>query len=231
MYGNHARIAQAGWEVCQHGCEKCEDWQHAVTSAQGLGVHSSSFVQDLIKCWEELLCDLTGITGYCEDGTFPQTPLWTRIPIAYWPLLSWPAFSVTRTWKDRWPARSSVADSKNLRSNITRVRITRVDAVCKRIFLEAYAHCQTTDSWMTGRQPGSIKYCCYWCRWLRLCFPKEGATGWQWCRTNFSGSGAWTVSWVESYFWSHFHPQGLLGSVELSDGERWCSAASLGVSC
>jgi hypothetical protein len=42
--------------------------------------------QDPVRGWEELLHDLMGVTGYCEDGTLPQIPLWTRIPPAYRPL-------------------------------------------------------------------------------------------------------------------------------------------------
>jgi hypothetical protein len=42
--------------------------------------------QGPIQGWE-LLCDLTGITGYCENNrTLPQIPLWPRVPPVNQPL-------------------------------------------------------------------------------------------------------------------------------------------------
>lgn len=88
LYGTHPKISVVTWQVpCQHRQEQHWNWRCTVTNIGWPGENSGLIQQDLIQGWEEILCEPTGITGYCEEtGTLTKIHLQARVLPAQWPL-------------------------------------------------------------------------------------------------------------------------------------------------
>jgi hypothetical protein len=120
VYHTSYTTPAAGWEVHWQGYKQCGDWRHAVTSAGGKGVCRGYYSRSSSK--------VRGTNVWPDGSYWPLCTFWNTSTNTYLDknsacvltTLPWHGSLVSRTWKDKWPARSNVSKSTILHPNIVK---------------------------------------------------------------------------------------------------------------